>query len=402
MSTISGNNPRFKIRVFSSTEGLKNFTQEAASAEDLKAQLESQSLTVISIEPEKTPHFKKSKSKFPLLVFCQQLLSLLDAGLQLVEVVHTLAEKENDARHRAVLEQLEQSLRSGLAFSQALAKYPEIFPTLLQTAIESSEQTGGITDALRRFVSYETQFQTLKRRLMGALIYPALLVSMGFLVCAFLLGYVVPRFSVVFADRIDHMPYLSALIIRLGLSISDNPLTAIGLSFFSIGCMVFLFINQQTREAIVKRLSKLPWLGNQLHAFEVVRIYRALSMLLKGGVPAVQAMQMVVAVASVHSKTSVENAIELIREGKPMSVALKQEGLTTVVSERLLAVGERSGQMAEMMSRAADFLDTELEQVVDRTVKLIEPLMMILIGGLIGAIVILMYLPIFELADSVQ
>jgi general secretion pathway protein F len=174
------------------------------------------------------------------------------------------------------------------------------------------------------------------------------------------------------------------------------------LLFAVLGLIAFTFINPQARAGLLKLIGQLPWLGERMHAFELVRIYRALGMLIKGGIPAVQSMQMIVSIASVHSREHVERAIELIREGKPISFALKEEGLTTVVSERLLAVGERSGQMGDMMNRAADFLDAELEQLIDRAVRLIEPLMMVLIGGLIGAIVILMYLPIFELADSVQ
>ncbi len=393
---------RFKARVFHATDGIQTLEREATDIESLRVQLEAQDLTLLSVQPVSPGHLSRKNHRFPLLIFCQQLLSLLDAGLQLVEVIHTLADKEQEVRHRQLLEQLEQSLRSGLSFSQALALHPEVFPKLLQAAIEASEQTGGITDALRRFVSYETQFQALKTRLIGALIYPVMLITMGGLVSAFLLGYVVPRFSVVFADRIDNMPYMSALVIHLGLTISDNPLTALGLLFAVLGLIAFTFINPQARAGLLKLIGQLPWLGERMHAFELVRIYRALGMLIKGGIPAVQSMQMIVSIASVHSREHVERAIELIREGKPISFALKEEGLTTVVSERLLAVGERSGQMGDMMNRAADFLDAELEQLIDRAVRLIEPLMMVLIGGLIGAIVILMYLPIFELADSVQ
>jgi general secretion pathway protein F len=284
----------------------------------------------------------------------------------------------------------------------ALSQHPETFPSLLQAAIEASEQTGGITDALQRFVVYETQFQTLKARLVGALIYPTILVLMGGLVSGFLLGYVVPRFSVVFADRLDKMPYMSAMVIKLGLSISENPMFVAGIVIALLGAASFGILHPAGRAFLLQLLTRLPWLGQRMHVFELVRIYRALGMLLRGGIPAVQSMQMVLSVASPHVRGQVQRAIEHIKEGRPMSFALKEEGLTTVVSERLLSVGERSGQMGDMMNRAADFLDKELEQLIDRAVRLIEPLMMVLIGGLIGGLVILMYLPIFELADSVQ
>jgi general secretion pathway protein F len=339
--------------------------------------------------------------RFPLLVFCQQLLSLLQAGLQLVEAMDALAEKEQEAHHRQILTRLQTGLRSGLSFSQALAPYPEIFPPLFQAAIEASEQTSGVAEALKRFITYETQFQALRSRLTGALIYPALLLSLGALVIAFLLGYVVPRFSVVFIDRLPNMPYLSGLVIQLGLAIAANPVLATALAVCAFAAIGFLVVHPMARHWLVGVAWQLPWLGERIRAFELVRIYRSLGMLLRGGIPAVRSLQMVAGLAPLRSRPGMQRVIVSVSEGQPISAALRREGFTTVVSERLLAVGERSGQMGEMLERAADFLDAELERSVDKAVRLMEPLMMIVIGVLIGGIVILMYLPIFELADSV-
>jgi general secretion pathway protein F len=393
---------RYKVKVFSQTTGFGEIERSANNLAQLKEALDNESYLFVSAEVINSEVNSRKSTKFPLMIFCQQLLSLLQAGLQLVEAVNTLTEKELDPNHRWVLDQLQTNLRAGLSFSQALLMYPKIFPSIFQAAIEASEQTGAITDALDRFVSYETQFQKLKNRLIGAMIYPLLLLSMGGLVIAFLLGYVVPRFSVVFIDRLDSMPYLSALVIRFGLVISDNPIKSLLTLILVVSCASFIIIYPSTRASLIRFISKFRWLGDRIHAYELVRIYRSLSMLLRGGIPVVRSMQMIRTVASAASQSSLERAILSVSEGQPLSMSLQKVGLTTIVSERLLAVGERSGQMGEMMSRAADFLDTELEQSIDRAVKLLEPLMMVFIGGLIGAIVILMYLPIFELADSIQ
>lgn len=339
--------------------------------------------------------------RFPLLVFSQQLLSLLEAGLQLVEAVDTLAENERDAKHQAFLNEVQSSLESGLSFSQTLAKWPHIFPPLFQAAIEASEQTGGVAQALKRFVSYETKFETLRSRLIGALIYPFLLLSLGGLVIVFLLGYVVPRFSVVFVDRLQEMPYLSGLVIRLGLSISENPYSAMLMFVAVLGGLVMLLTLPASRSWIVSAAWQLPWLGERIHQFQLVRLYRSLEMLLRGGIPAVRSLQMIEAMLPLHTKPAILRAISSVSQGQPLSNALRDEGFTTVVSDRLLAVGERSGQMSEMLERSADFMDAELERSVDRATRLIEPLMMVLIGVIIGGIVMLMYLPIFELAESV-
>ncbi len=342
-----------------------------------------------------------SPARFPLLVFCQQLLSLLEAGLHLVEAIDTLTEKERGSDQHDVLLQLQISLQSGQAFSQSLAQWPDIFPPLFQAAVEASEQTGGVTQALKRFVAYETQFQTLRSRLIGAMIYPALLLSLGGLVVAFLLGYVVPRFSVVFVDRLHDMPYLSGMVIRLGMTIAENPMMALLMTACALGGLVLLVVNPMLRSWAIGVAWRLPWLGERIQIFELVRLYRSLGMLLRGGIAAVRSLQMIEAMTPLRLRPAIHRTIGLVSEGKPISEALQQEGFTTVVSERLLAVGERSGQVGDMLERSADFMDAELERSVDRATRLMEPLMMVVIGVLIGGIVMLMYLPIFELADSV-
>lgn len=392
---------RFQARVFCQQDGFRFTERTASSVDQLRADLELEGITLVSAETMVEGRRPRTAARFPLLIFCQQLLSLLEAGLQLVEAVDTLVEKEKDTSHHQILAQVQSGLRSGLSFSQALAPYPHIFPPLFQAAIEASEQTGGVAEALKRFVAYESQFQALRSRLIGALIYPALLLSLGGLVIAFLLGYVVPRFSVVFIDRLQDMPYLSGLVIRLGLAIADHPMTATLLTTGTLAALGFLLALPAARNWVIGVAWRLPWLGERIRAFELVRIYRALGMLLRGGIPAVRSLQMIAGLAPNRSRQGIERAIIAVSEGLPISVALHREGFTTVVSDRLLAVGERSGQMGEMLERAADFLDAELERSVDRAVRLLEPLMMVVIGVLIGGIVMLMYLPIFELADSV-
>jgi general secretion pathway protein F len=396
-----GGHQAFRVRQVTQGRGLQTLIVHAESAQVIMDEAQRKGDICLSVEPLRVSR-RRGKSTFSLLVFCQQLLSLLDAGLQLVESILALLEKEQDPQHQRVLQDILTDLRSGLSFSGALQRQPDVFPAMLQAAIQASEQTGGTQDALRRFVNYESKFQALKSKLKGALIYPVMLMSMGGLVSLFLLGYVVPRFGEVFADRLSEMPYLSGMVIRIGLGISNHPMGVLG-GLVALGVLVYvLVVSPIVRARLLRAVKQAPGLGEMLRAIELIRIYRALGMLLQGGVPAVPSLSMTLGVASSDTQRLMLQAIELIREGQPFSQALKQFQLTTPVCERLILAGERSGQMAEMMNRAADFLDFELEQTLDRTVKLMEPVLMVVIGGIIGAIVILMYLPIFELADSLQ
>lgn len=392
---------QFLVRSVSGANEIQTQIHHAESEQALIAQLDQTGESYLSIEAVGTTVRRKT-SRFSVLIFCQQLLSLLEAGLQLVEAMVALTEKEQEPQHRHVLMEILVDLRAGLSFSTALQRQPQVFPVMLQAAVQASEKTGGTQEALLRFVNYESKFQALKSKLKGALIYPAMLLSMGGLVSLFLLGYVVPRFGSVFADRISEMPYLSGAVIRLGLVISDHPWMVLGAFSLLALAGVAVATNAPARAYLIFQFQRMPWLGEILKTIELIRIYRTMAMLLNGGVPAVQSLTMTLGVVSSATRSGIAQAIELVKEGQPLSYALKEHGLITAVSERLLMAGEQSGQMAEMMNRAADFLDFELEQVLDRFVKLLEPVLMVVIGGVIGVIIILMYLPIFELADSIQ
>lgn len=358
---------------------------------------------VLSVKPLSESLFTwKHRVRFPLLLFSQELLALLSAGLNLVESIDALRDKESELPIRGILTDMGDSLRSGLSLSRALQRHEDIFPTLFRAAIEASEQTGEVADALKRFIVYERQFQALRDRLSSAMIYPTVLTILGAAVTLFLLGYVVPRFSVVFSDRMEELPALSGAVIRFGLLLSNHPMGAGALSLSALVGLGFIITRKSAWSWLVAKAWQMPGIGIQLRHYQLARMYRSLGMLMRGGIPAVRAMEMVTVLMSASARQGMQNAITAVREGQPISVALHAQGLTTGVADRLLAVGERSGRMGELLEHTADFLDEELNRLMDRTIRLIEPLMMIIIGFLVGGIVMLMYLPIFELADSVK
>ena len=376
---------------------------EAAGLDEARLTYLDQGWTVLVVAPLVDYRLAlRRRARFPLLLFAQELLALLSAGLNLVESIDALRDKEAEATVRHILAGLGNGMRNGLSFSRALQEHPDVFPALFRAAIEASEQTGEVEQALKRFIVYETQFQALRSRISSALIYPALLMGLGILVTLFLLVYVVPRFSVVFADRLNELPALSGAVIRLGLFLSAYPLRSASLAVVALAAAGFLGTRKSVWAWLAIRAWGLPILGQQLRHYQLARMYRSLGMLLRGGIPAVRAMEMVAVLMSASARQCMERAIDAVREGHPISVALRTEGLTTSVAERLLAVGERSGRMGELLERTADFLDEELSRVMDRLIRLVEPIMMVIIGGVVGGIVMLMYLPIFELADSVK
>jgi general secretion pathway protein F len=218
----------------------------------------------------------------------------------------------------------------------------------------------------------------------------------------FLLGYVVPKFSLVYEEIQGDLPVPSRLLLQTGRLIEAHGLAAAAVVLAGIGLLVRLAWTPGARRWIGARLWQIPAIGVRMRLYQLARFYRTLGMLLRGGTPIVGALDLTSGLLAPALLPSLERAREAIREGRPISEAMSQHGLTTPVALRMLRVGERSGRMDEMMERVASFLDEEIARWVEWFTRLFEPLLMAFIGLIIGAIVVLMYLPVFELAGSIQ
>jgi general secretion pathway protein F len=339
---------------------------------------------------------------FPIALFSRELLSLLGSGLSLVEALQTLAEKETRAEPRKLLTQVLEHLYQGESLASAIARYPEAFPPLYVASVRASEKTSNLPEALTRYIAYQEQLEVLRRKVTAAAVYPVLLLILGSSVALFLLGWVVPRFSAIYAGNLERLPLASRWLMQWGVLLQTHAL-AVGLSFFAVlSSLIYAFRQPATRAAISRRLWRLPGLGERLRVFQLTRFYRTVGMLLSGGIPILTALGMAEGLLHPELRVRLASAVRDIREGKPMSAAMARAGLTTPVALRMLQVGEKSGRMGEMMESVAAFHDEELARAVDWFARLIEPLLMIVIGLTIGIIVVLLYMPIFELAGSLE
>jgi general secretion pathway protein F len=342
------------------------------------------------------------RGTFPLLPFSRELLSLLDAGLSLTEALDALVEKEHRAPVRTVLARLIDDLRDGRSLSQALDRQPVAFPSLYVATMKASEQTGDLSEALGRFVSYQAQADVLKRTVISASIYPLLLIGVGGLVALFLLVYLVPKFSVIYGDMGGQLPWASRMLLAWGSFVANRQgLVAI----LAAGAVVLIWValgSRSLRGSIARPLWKIRSVRDRVQVYFLGRFYRTVGMLLKSGIPAVTALDMAKGMLPAILADGVDLARAQVREGDSLSEALTRHGLTTPIATRMLRVGERSGQMAEMFERTGRIYEDEVARWLDWFVKLLEPLLMVVIGALIGAVVLLMYMPIFELAGTIQ
>ncbi len=342
------------------------------------------------------------RARFPLLLFSQELLALLQSGISLVEAIETLAEKEQRPETRKALDQLITRLRQGQALSAAMQQSPAAFPPLYVAAVRAAERTGDLEEALSRFIAYQTQIDSVRKKLISSAIYPAMLIGVGLLVTLFLLGYVVPRFSQVYEDMGDRLPWMSRVLLIWGKLIEQHAL-AMGIAALAAAALaVHWLARPETLQRIASWLWRIPALGARMRIYQLARFYRTLGMLLRGGIAVVPALDMVSGLLQSSLRAQLDQASRLVREGRPMSQAMETAGLATPIALRMLRVGERSGRMGDMMERIAAFHDEEMARWVDWFTRVFEPLLMAVIGLVIGLIVVLLYLPIFELAGSIQ
>jgi general secretion pathway protein F len=340
--------------------------------------------------------------KFPLPLFTRQLLSLLQAGLTVVEGLETLAAQDQGSVTAEVLGSLLAHLREGQSLSAALQRHPAAFPDLYVATVKASERTGDMPEALQRYIVFHEKLADLKKKIVSAAIYPVMLMSVGALVTLFLLGYVVPRFSLVFADSGRDPEGLSSLLFAWGDFINQHAGgLAIGVVLGLAG-LVGLFSLPAVRAAVARAVWRVPALGERIRLVFLARFYRTTGMLLRAGIPLKTTLGMVADILPAALRSGLQRAIADIEQGQPFSKAAEGGGLTTPVALRMIAVGERSGQLGDMMEAVATFYDEEINRLVDTFTRLFEPLLMTVIGGVIGGIVLLLYMPIFELAGNFQ
>jgi len=391
---------RFRITTLDGGQGVAIHEMDALDEADAHRQALARGLRVLAIQAARLKGWRRAR--LSLVAFSNELVALLEAGLSLVEAIDALTEKERDESVRHLLEGLRRRLYEGQSLSVALGEFPSSFPTLYVATVRASERTGAIAEALKRFVTYQQQIDLLKKRLINASIYPAVLLAAGSLVVLFLVAYVVPRFSGIYADIGGEVPFASKMLMQWGKLFDAHGLAVLAGFLACVALAGYSVLRPGFRAAVGRLSARIPMVGQQIELYQLARLYRTVGMLLRGGLPVVTAFEMTRGLLAAAARPQLAAATRAVREGRSLTDALAAQGLTTPVAERMLRVGERSGSMGDMMERIAAFYDEELSRFVDVATRLIEPAMMTVIGLVIGLIVVLMYFPIFELAGSIR
>jgi len=397
---------RYLVQAVRGGNELATLQVEAPDEASLAAHADLRGWTVLAVTPQQFGLSNllsfKPGAKFPVLLFSRELLALLKAGLSLIEVIDTLVEKEHHPANRNLLEALRISLYQGKSLSDAMQAFPAVFSDFYVATIRASERTGGMGEALERYVRYQEQADVIRKRIVSASVYPVLLIVVGGLVGLFLMFYVVPRFSTVYEEMHGDMPFFSRILLAWGQFVGEHATVVLGGIAVVAGIAVYWLSLRSSRIWLMQSIQRIPAIGERVRLYQLARLYRTLGMLLRGGIPVVTAIDMAKGLLGAEMQSRLSVAARDIREGVALSQAMDRHQLGTPVSSRLLRVGERTGEMGEMMERTAEFMDEELARWIDWFTKLFEPLLMAFIGIVIGLIVVLMYMPIFELASSIE
>jgi len=336
-----------------------------------------------------------------LLLFNQELLVLLKAGLPILQALDTILES-GGGKLNEILTAIREDVKGGTAFSSAFEKFPRVFPHLYIASIQAGERTGDLPQTIRRYIAFLKRTEGFKGKIVAALFYPAILVTVAFAAVTLLLVYVVPTFSTIYADSGAALPMPTQMLINFTSFLRRYLLLFVGAFFVGAALFRRWSATETGRYAVDGMKIKTPFLGSVLTRYSVSGFTRTLATVLGSGIPIVEALRM--SVGTLNNKVlerGLLTAVVRVEEGSKLSSALESIRLMPPLALRMLSVGETTGSLEEMLADISDYFEEEIERNLQVLTTAIEPAIMIVMGVVIGVIIIAMYLPIFKIANTV-
>ena len=400
--------PEFVCRLGAPDGSVVEQRRVSASMDALRHELEGEGYHIFSLAGARSrfrvPLFSRSErvSGQDFLLFNTQLKTLLHAGMPLALSLDLLKDQQTSPHFRALLDKVHQQVTTGVALSDAFLALGDTFPRLYANSLRAGERTGELEQVIGRFVDYQRLVESVRRKIVGALTYPAVLVLLASALIAILMTYVIPSFSQFYIQFETELPLPTRAVIGLAQFISTNLLWIIA------GLIVFWYTFRVWRTSPSGRLItdrwklKVPLLGRLTHLFALSQFSRSLAILLSGGTPMVPALQ--------TSSTSVSNAfiselfldcVHEVQEGRPLSEALADTGYLPDMALAMVRVGESTGALPEMLGHTSDFFDESIEFTLSRIVTLIEPMILVVMGLVVAALLLAVYYPLLTIVTRI-
>jgi type IV pilus assembly protein PilC len=376
----------------------------------LRRELEDKGLFVLSLQRRGVlPAFGLSRAhrrrirRQELLVFNQELATLLKAGMPLVQSLDILRQRVLNPTFKAVLDEIYDRVKAGTALSDAVAAHPDLFPPVYAASLMAGERAGNLDEVIRRYVAYEKVIGAVRRRTISALIYPAILATLMLILIGIIVLRVVPAFSEFYSNFGRALPLSTRIVVGVSRFVVGNfAIIAAACAVTGIG-LVTWWKQAGQRTRIDRMLLELPWAGATVRKFSTSQLARTLATLLGGGIPLVNALE--IAGRSMTNRFLAGEIAEVggrVREGESFAAAMLARGVFPDVAVKMVEVGESTGALQEMLNSLAEFYDEEIETEVARFITLVEPLILVIMGIVIALVVLALYMPLFELSSVVR
>jgi len=381
---------------------------EAPNPRAVATQLRAQGLYPLNVRPLR----RRFEIPIPFLtgirlksiaIFTRQLASMIGAGIALPTALSVVGEQAKNKKLRETVLGIKDLVEGGSKFSEALSRYPKVFDRLYVSMVEAGEATGNLDVMLNRWFIYIEKILALRRKVITAMVYPTVVVVLAVAIVAFLLIKIVPTFVTLFEESGVQLPLLTVFVINLSKFLKSN------IGYLILGIVLFLILfrlalqNDNVRRIYDRIRLRMFIIGPLFRKVAVARFSRTLATMVKSGIPILEALDII-------GKTSGNKVIEEavlgarkeVARGESLSKSIKETGVFPPMVIEMMAAGEQTGALDEMMDKVADFFEDEVDAAVAALTTVIEPFLLIVIGGFIGMIVIALYLPIFKLAATIR
>ncbi len=380
----------------------------SSSADALRRDLEARGLHVFQLNAARgrlrIPVLRREKlSPLDFLVFNQQLATLLRAGIPVLQSLELLQRSQTSPYFREVLARVLDDVKSGVALSDSFATQSGLFPRLYSATLLAGERSGDLVSVLERYITYQQMMDVVRRRVMTALTYPAVLLALAFGLVIILMTYVIPRFAEFYVGFGGELPMATKIVMGLANGIKSN-LVYIVPSLVLVVIAVRRWVKTDSGRLAINRLQlKIPFIGKVFHLFALSQFVRSLATLLAGGTPLVNSLEVATStVTNMAVCTPLGRVAPRVREGQALWSSLQATHLFPELSLAMVQVGEATGALDAMLSNVSRFYDESIEVRLSQIVSLIEPLVLVLMGGIIAGLLMSVYLPMFSMLQRAQ
>ena len=381
---------------------------EASTPQALAAQLREQRIMATSVreKPEpvrlRIPGFGGKVKDKDLTVFTRQIATMINAGLPLVQSLEILASQQPNKQFKRVLTKIREDVEGGSTFAASIKRHPAVFTSLYMSMVEAGEAGGFLDTVLNRLAGYIEKTMALRRKVKGAMIYPVTIITVAVAVVIFLLIFVIPTFKTLFEGFGAALPLPTRIVLEVSRLVKTHLLAGLGTLVGAVFGVRFYYRTEKGKKVIDSLLLRLPVIGQLIRKVSVAKFTRTLGTLVSSGVPILDGLNIT---ARVAGNKVVEEAIlktrSSIAEGKTIADPLGASGIFPPMVVQMISVGEQTGALDSMLAKIADFYDAEVDQAVSNLTTLLEPIMIVFLGVVVGGVIIAMYLPIFKLVTVV-